>query len=31
VKIDVPAGMRVFGWNAATDNVTGDIDLTPIP
>ena len=31
VRIDVPAGMRVFGWNAATDNVTGDIDLTPIP
>ena len=31
VRIDVPEGMRVFGWNAATDNVTGDIDLTPIP
>jgi streptogramin lyase len=31
VRIDVPEGMRVFGWNAATDNVTGDIDLTSIP
>ncbi|HYX22182.1 MAG TPA: hypothetical protein VFA98_15170 [Thermoanaerobaculia bacterium] len=31
VRIDVPEGMRVFGWSAATDNVTGDIDLTSIP
>lgn len=31
VRIDAPAGMRVFGWSAATDNVTGDIDLTPLP
>ncbi len=31
VRIDVPAGMRVFGWSAATDNVTGDIDITSIP
>ncbi|MGE5414397.1 MAG: hypothetical protein ACM3NW_09500, partial [Syntrophomonadaceae bacterium] len=34
VRVDAPAGMRVFGWAAATDNVTGDIDLTdltPLP
>jgi streptogramin lyase len=30
VKIDVGAGMNVFGWNAATDDVTGDIDLSPL-
>lgn len=30
VRVDVPAGMNVFGWAAATDLVTGDIDITPL-
>jgi streptogramin lyase len=30
VRVDVPAGMNVFGWAAATDNPTGDIDITPL-
>jgi sugar lactone lactonase YvrE len=30
VRVDVPAGMNVFGWAAATDTVTGDIDITPL-
>lgn len=29
VRLDVPAGMTVFGWAAATD-VTGDIDITDL-
>jgi hypothetical protein len=29
VKLEVSAGMSVFGWAAAVD-VTGDIDLTPL-
>ena len=30
VRIDVSDGMRVFGWTADTDQITGDIDLTPL-
>ncbi|HKD16576.1 MAG TPA: DUF5719 family protein, partial [Thermoanaerobaculia bacterium] len=30
VRIDVEGGMRVFGWSADVDQVTGDIDLTPL-
>ncbi|HEY1434461.1 MAG TPA: hypothetical protein VGG65_03745, partial [Thermoanaerobaculia bacterium] len=30
VRLDVPAGMNVFGWAAAVDDVTGDFDLTPL-
>ncbi|HTR04766.1 MAG TPA: hypothetical protein VMN82_16380 [Thermoanaerobaculia bacterium] len=30
VRLDVAAGMTVFGWAAAVDGVTGDIDLTPL-
>ncbi len=30
VRLDAPAGMSVFGWAAAVDDVTGDFDLTPL-
>ncbi len=30
VRLDVADGMNVFGWAAAVDTVTGDIDLTPL-
>ena len=30
VRLDVPAGMTVYGWAAAIDDVTGDFDLTPL-
>ncbi|HTY43045.1 MAG TPA: hypothetical protein VMH79_14320 [Thermoanaerobaculia bacterium] len=30
VRLDAAAGMTVFGWAAAVDGVTGDIDLTPL-
>jgi hypothetical protein len=30
VRLDVDGGMRVFGWSADVDLVTGDIDLTPL-
>jgi streptogramin lyase len=30
VRIDVDGGMRVFGWSADVDQVSGDIDLTPL-
>lgn len=30
VRVDVPDGMTLFGWAAAADLVTGDIDITPL-
>jgi hypothetical protein len=30
VRIDVEGGMRVFGWSADVDEITGDIDLTAL-
>ena len=30
VRIDVDGGMRVFGWSADVDQITGDIDLTAL-
>jgi streptogramin lyase len=30
VRVGVSDGMNVFGWAAAVDSVTGDIDLTPL-
>jgi sugar lactone lactonase YvrE len=30
VRVDVDAGMRVFGWSADVDQITGDIDLTAL-
>jgi hypothetical protein len=30
VRIDVDGGMRVFGWSADVDQISGDIDLTPL-
>jgi streptogramin lyase len=30
IRVDVPAGMNVFGWTAALDFPTGDIDISPL-
>ena len=30
IRVDVPAGMNVFGWTAALDVPTGDIDISPL-
>jgi hypothetical protein len=30
VRVDVDGGMRVFGWSADVDQISGDIDLTPL-
>jgi streptogramin lyase len=30
VRVDVPAGMTVYGWAVAIDEVSGDFDITPL-
>jgi streptogramin lyase len=30
IRVDVPEGMNVFGWTAALDTLTGDIDISPL-
>jgi len=30
IRVDVPDGMTVFGWTAALDVPTGDIDILPL-
>ena len=30
IRVDVPDGMTVYGWTAALDVPTGDIDISPL-
>ena len=30
IRVDAPTGMHVFGWTAALDVPTGDIDISPL-
>ena len=30
IRVDVPEGMTLFGWTAALDAPTGDIDISPL-